>query len=211
MGVELTIFTPTYNRKNLLKGAYTSLKKRTNKNFEWLIVDDGSTDGTGDLVDSFIRQEREFPIRYFYKENGGKHRAINYAVKKAQGTYFIILDSDDELMDNAVQKISEWCCNIENDSSYDSFAGVAGLRITREGKVIGGSGDGKRKVIDATNLQRRKLKISGDKAEIYKLSILKGYPFPEFKGENFITEEVIWNKIAQDGYKIRWYTEPIYS
>jgi glycosyltransferase involved in cell wall biosynthesis len=209
MGIKLTIFTPTYNRGNLLGAAFASLNRQTNKEFEWLIVDDGSIDDTKDIVKGFKEHNKSFPIRYYYKENGGKHRAINYAVSKANGKYFLILDSDDELLDNAVERILEWCTDIEKDFLYDKFAGVAGLRITRDGTVIGGLGNG-RKIIDATNLQRIKLKLGGDKAEVYKLDLLKKYPFPAFKGEKFITEEVVWNKIAQDGYMLRWHIEPIY-
>ena len=65
----LTIFTPTYNRGDILGNAYKSLKKQTNQDFIWLIVDDGSTDKTEDIVEKWI-EENTIEIRYIKKENG---------------------------------------------------------------------------------------------------------------------------------------------
>ena len=95
----ITVFTPTYNRAKLLPRLYKSLQEQTNKDFEWVIVDDGSTDNTKEVIDNIItQQENDFPIRYFYKENGGKHTAINQGAKEAKGELFFIADSDDVLL-----------------------------------------------------------------------------------------------------------------
>ena len=100
----LTIITPTYNRENTLKNAYHSLLDQTNKDFEWLIIDDGSKDNTKKLVKEFIK-ENKITITYHYKENGGKHTALNEGIKKAKGDYILILDSDDTLTKDAVHLV----------------------------------------------------------------------------------------------------------
>ena len=104
--ILLTIFTPTFNRAHTLVRLYEGLLKQTEKVFEWLIVDDGSTDGTKNLVEGFI-QERKLNIRYFYQENQGKHIAINKGVSEARGNYFLTIDSDDYLLELSLIHISE--------------------------------------------------------------------------------------------------------
>lgn len=99
----LTIFTPTYNRAHLLPNLYQSLLNQKRVDFEWLIVDDGSTDGTEELVNQWI-EEAVLTIRYFRKENSGKHTAINKGVQLAKGELFLIVDSDDVLAENALKK-----------------------------------------------------------------------------------------------------------
>ena len=99
----VTIFTPTYNRAYIIGKLYGSLLEQTDRNFEWLIVDDGSTDNTRELIGSFIREDR-ISIRYFRQENGGKHRAINRGVREAAGELFFIVDSDDQLTPEAVAR-----------------------------------------------------------------------------------------------------------
>lgn len=203
----LTVFTPTYNRANLLKNVFNSLNNQTCYDFEWLVIDDGSIDNTELVVKSF--EIKNFSIRYFKQKNGGKHRAINHAVKLANGNFFLILDSDDELRDDAIEKIQRFCNQIYTLPNYNEFAGVAGERISRDGKLLCGGGT-KNYFVDATNLQRKKYHLSGDMAEVYKTELLKKYPFREFKNENFLTENTVWDKIAEDGYKIRWFKEPFY-
>ena len=207
----ITIFTPTYNRATTLPRLYNSLLKQTNHKFEWIIIDDGSVDNTEEIVAQFLSNDNPFEIVYKKKSNGGKHRAINDAVKMARYDWFFIVDSDDFIIDTSVEKIISWTKTVEDDNS---FAGVAGLRGYIEGdKKIGNypTSEKYKDFIDATNLQRAKFKLEGDKAEIYKTEILRKYPFPEFEGENFLSEGVVWDSIAKDGYKIRWYNEIIYK
>ena len=201
----ISIFTPVYNRAFTLKRLYKSLKSQTCKEFEWIIVNDGSSDNSEEIIKLFLKKKNDFPIRYYVKENGGKHRAINFAVPLAAGELFFIVDSDDWLAENAVEKILDVYKDIENDSN---FAGVAGLKITENNIVSGTTFVGK--YIDATSLERRSLNIIGEKSEVFRTDILKQYPFPEYKGERFISEGVVWNKIASAGYKIRWFNTPIY-
>lgn len=204
----MTILTPTYNRGYILKKAFDSLCRQSDLDFEWIVVDDGSVDDTENLVKSWMKEKIPFSLRYFKQENGGKHRALNKGILEAKYEYILILDSDDHLTDDAVAKVHYWVKTIEGK---DDFAGVSGLRgwINRDGP-IGGSGNGS-EYIDAKNTERRKYNLSGDKAEVYKTEILKKYPFPEFEGEKFLSEHVVWDSIAKDGYKLRWFNDVIYK
>lgn len=103
----LTIFTSTYNRAYILESLYKSLKNQTIKDFKWLIVDDGSTDNTQELVKNWISQETSFEIIYIKQENGGKQRAHNKAVEISDTELFFCVDSDDQLVETAVEKIKE--------------------------------------------------------------------------------------------------------
>ena len=205
----ITIFTPTYNRCELLQNLFESLINQTVKNFEWIIVDDESTDNTNELVNKWIIDDKaDFKIRYFKQKHGGKHRAINKAVNYASGKFFFIVDSDDTLTNNAIQLVESWgkCVETRND-----IAAVSGLKVSH-GISIGGNPIVQNdNWIEAGNLERKKYNLGGDKAEVYKTEILRKYPFPEFENEYFITEDVCWDAIAADGYKIRWYNEPIYE
>jgi len=203
----LTVLTPTYNRGYILQNAYESLCRQTSTDFEWVVVDDGSSDNTGELVRQWQASTTAFPIVYDKQENGGKHRAVNRGVALAKGEYVLVLDSDDHLTDDAVEVISKWTQQI---AQMEGFAGVAGLRgWVQKADAIGGFIS--REYIDATNLQRRKFGLLGDKAEVYKTEILRQYPFPEFPGENFLRESAVWDAIALDGYKLRWYNRIIYK
>lgn len=149
----------------------------------------------------------DFAIRFYSVENGGKHRAINKAVKIAQGDAFFIVDSDDYITDDAIEWINDKWRNIQDD---EDFAGIAGLKILKNGKLTGSGKLDFKEYVDATNLEREKYILDGDKAEVYKTEILCKFPFPEYENEKFVTEAVVWNKIAYEGYKIRWFNRVIY-
>ena len=200
----ITILTPTYNRAYLLPVLYQSLLNQTSKTFEWIIIDDGSTDTTSDLVQSWLTNQ-DFKIRYFHKPNGGKHTAINLGVNYADYEYVYILDSDDYLTHDAIESAQQWIMSIDQDPN---FAGVSGLRADSKGNVIG-TFPIRSAFVDATNLEREKYELIGDKAEIYRKDILLAYPFPEYPNERFLPEAVVWDRIARDGYKLRWYNQVI--
>lgn len=200
----ITVFTPTYNRIATLPRLYESLISQTYTVFEWLIVDDGSTDNTESLIKSYISDGR-LSIRYFQQENGGKHRAINRGVKLAKGDLFFIVDSDDYLLPDSLMLLNRYYEEIRNNNA---FAGVSGSRCYPDGKRIGG--EVSYKVIDSDPVEiRQKWHVEGDMAEAWKTVILKKYPFPEFPGEKFLTEAVVWNEIAKK-YKLRYFHEMIY-
>ena len=202
----LTIFTPTFNRAYCLKNAYNSLKKQTITDFEWLIIDDGSTDGTKQLVEQFQNENKRFAIRYYYQKNSGKHIAINEAVKLANGKLFLILDSDDYLSNDAVEWIKESEKQIADKKHY---GGIVGCRLDFNGNLIGSTFN-KSTYKDITFLERADNNITGDKAEVFYTNLLKKYPFPVIKKEKFCTEAVVWNQIGQDGWLFRYFDKGIY-
>lgn len=204
--VRITVFTPAYNRGYLIEKLYHSLQRQTYRNFEWVVVDDGSVDDTEEKFEAFLMEENDFPIRYIKTPNGGKHRAINCGVKEAKGLLFYIVDSDDYITDDALESIDRIERSIP-ENMKSGFAGVCGQKGYSKTEAIGKSNDAD--IIDATSLQRGDLGITGDKAEVFYTSVLRAYPFPEFEGETFVTECVVWDKIAYNGLKLRFFNEII--
>lgn len=200
----ITVFTPTYNRIDKLPILFDSLVAQSCKNFEWIVVDDGSSDGTEKFFENL--PVCDFPIRYYKTENGGKHRAINLGVQKAEGDFFFIVDSDDKITTDAIETVYSWLSVLPQE-----YAAVSGLRGRSRNEPMGNIDCFRdREYIDCTNIERHTIMSIWDMAEIYRISILKKYPFPEFEEEKFLTEGVVWNRIANDGYKIRWYNKIIY-
>ena len=219
----ITVFTPTYNRGNLLNRLYQSLCRQNYKEFEWIIVDDGSLDDTSSIVN--IIQDKhpcgDFSILYYKKENGGKHTAVNTGVQKAHGDLFFIADSDDVLPPNALQTVAE----VWEQTKYDnSIGGICGF----DGGINDGSiiGTGFPKEVHLLNIElsnhinigyidattrdvRFKLKVDGDMKEVFRTSVLREFPFPEIKGERFCPEVLVWNRIASK-YKLRHINKIIY-
>lgn len=204
---EFTVFTPTYNRAYIIEKLYESLKRQTFRDFEWLVVDDGSSDNTQALFDR-IRQEAPFPVQYIRVENGGKHRAINVGVNHAQGRLFFIVDSDDYLVDDALERIITAERSIPRNTGV-KYSGIRALRCYPDGNIIGtkfSGGD----FADLTQLEEAKLVVAGDKCEAFYTEVMKLFPFPEFEGEKFLGESVVWDKIAAHGYKNRCINEAVY-
>lgn len=200
----ITIFTPTFNRAYIISDLYKSLLRQTHTDFEWLIVDDGSTDGTEALITSFI-EEGKIMIRFYKQINGGKHTAINKGVALAKGELFFIVDSDDYLVDNALERVFIHYGKVIDDSS---FIGVSGMRYNKDGIKIGTQTNFN--IIDCPPSHFGALhQIHGDNAEVFKTSILKKYPFPVIEGEKFCPEFLIWNRISKK-YKMRFFNEAIY-
>lgn len=202
---KITVFTPTYNRGYIIKNLYNSLKLQTFKDFEWIVIDDGSKDNTNEIFNQIKKNTNEFKIKYIKTKNGGKHRAINKALDIAEGELFFIVDSDDYLPLDSLEKINLWESTIRGKNR---FAGIAGNKGYDNNTIVGKSFKGE--YIDATSLERERLNIKGDKAEVFYTEILRNNKFPEFREENFLTECIVWNKIASQGYKLRWFNEIIY-
>lgn len=202
---RITVFTPTYNRAYALPHLYETLQAQTFRDFEWLIVDDGSSDNTEELIQGWINDAR-LPIRYIKTPNGGKHRAINKGLALAKGELFFIVDSDDWLPIDSLYWINYHYQEIKDD---DSFAGVGASRCYPDGKIIGDKVPND--IIDTDVVSfRETFKIYGDMAEAWKTKVLSLYPFPEFPGEMFLTEAVVWNRMAKK-YKLRYFNKAIYT
>ncbi len=204
---KITIFTPTYNRAYTLKKLLDSLIRQEYKSFEWLVIDDGSKDNTKSLFDEWCKEDFGFNIRYIYTTNGGKHRAINQALQIAKGELFFIIDSDDYLTDDSLNKVLLWYNSIKDDNSK-KWIGVCGNRGYNPKEIIGTSFEGE--YIDTSFLNRYKYGITGDKAEVFITKYISDYKFPEIEGENFIPEGIVWNRMSHDGYVLRHFNEIIY-
>lgn len=177
----LTVFTPAYNRAHTLSRTYESLREQDCKDFIWLIVDDGSTDNTAELVAEWQTKENGFEIQYIYKENGGMHTAHNTAYEHIQTELNVCIDSDDKMAPGAVRKIKDtW--NIIKDKDY---AGIIALDADFEGNIIG---KGFRKDMQETTLGGYYASGGiGDKKLVYRTEIIKSVPpYPIFPGEKYV-------------------------
>lgn len=182
MGI-LTVFTPAYNRAHTLPRTYRSLQKQDCKDFVWLIIDDGSSDNTAELVKEWQQKEKDFEIRYIYKENGGMHTAHNTAYENIDTELNICIDSDDELAEGAVSIILKLWSEID----HEKYAGIIGLDADMNtGKVIGTDFPQNMK---ETTLQEFYAKGgSGDKKLVYRTDIMKELPpYPVFPGEKYVS------------------------
>jgi len=198
-----TVFTPTYNRRHVLPRVYDSLRNQTFKNFEWLIVDDGSTDGTSDLVEVW-KKEADFPIRYYYQTNRGKHFAFNRAVKEARGELFLPLDSDDACIPAALEKLKKTWDSIPV-GQRQFFSGVTALCMDERGMLIGDRFP--KDMLDSDALEiRYRFRVKGEKWGFTRTDVLKEFPFPEIEGTHYISEAIVWNAIAEK-YKTRFINE----
>ena len=201
---KITVFTPAYNRADTLEVLYRSLQKQSYRSFEWLIVDDGSTDGTRALVDRWRGEENPFPIRYVYQENGGKCRAINHGLELAEGRLFFTVDSDDYLTDDALEKVVRWDAELPADGNYCGYVGNRGTTPTDTPNRLFDGG-----YLDGDALDRYSV-VDGERAFVFYTEIHRKYLYPEFPGEKFLTEAVTWDQMAHDGYKMRFYNDIIW-
>jgi len=197
-----TVFTPTYNRKHTLHRVYNSLLAQTFRDFEWLIVDDGSNDNTAALVRKW-QAEAFFPIRYVYQENKGKHVATNVGVRKAKGEMFLIFDSDDASVPEALERFKYHWENI-SPAERKSFSTLAVLCMDNSGKAIGGEYPAD--IIDTDTPWGRLLLSKGERWAVNRTDVLQSFLFPEVRGEKFISEGIVWNRVAQL-YKVRFVNE----
>ena len=202
--MKVTVFTPTYNRAHLIENLYRSLQSQTVTDFEWLVVDDGSADGTEALFERWQREENRFAIRYYRKSNGGKCSAINRGLELAEGELFFTMDSDDYLTTDAVEKILRWESELPKDRTYCGFAGNVSTAPDKVQNRIFAQG-----FFDGTALDRYDA-VDGERAMVFYTDIHRKYLYPLFKNEKFMTEAVAWNRMARDGYKMRFYNDIIW-
>jgi glycosyltransferase involved in cell wall biosynthesis len=199
----ITVFTPTYNRAALLPRLYESLCAQSHRDFEWVIVDDGSVDKSEEIIKEWVAAGL-LTIRYFKQKNGGKHRAINQGLRMAIGELFFIVDSDDFLPKNALSNVIKQFSTVSGDTTV---AGVAGRRMYDTGAIVGNSTF--TKVLSNSIKIRYEHRVTGDLVEVFRTAVLKQFLFPEFPNEKFCPEALVWNRIAQQ-YKLLFFNEGIY-
>ena len=189
----LTVFTPTFNRAYCLHQLYDSLCRQTATDFEWLVIDDGSSDNTQELVQSWINEEK-ISINYIYQSNLGMHGGYNTAYENITTTLNVCIDSDDYLTDDAVEKIIAFW----NTYGNNTYAGIVGLDATKAGKVLGKEIPNNVKSTTLEDLYF-KHKIYGDKKLIYRTEIIKQYPkYPIFHGESFVPLGTLYLQIDKE-------------
>lgn len=184
----LSIVTPTYNRENLLSACFQSLLRQTEQDFEWIVVDDGSTDGTEALIRSFAAP---FDITYVKKENGGKHTALNASHPYIRGSYVLILDSDDYLTDTAVARIkSAWLGYAENP-------GIGIVTLLKGSSPEQPFCMGREEHVPTDIMRGGRVSLtSNDCCEVIRASLFRQYPFPVYPGERFLSEGALWNRVS---------------
>lgn len=198
----LSIVTPTYNRGHLLPRCCESLQSQTDKDFEWIIVDDGSLDNTETVVHGFSASD--FPVIYVKKENGGKHTALNASHPFIHGRYVLILDSDDYLIPTAVEQVKK---------AWSRFSSMTEIGIVT---FLKGNNKGDPMCTAPTpnvpvNILRYKRNIIyiNDCCETIRKELFLQYPFPVYPGENFISECALWNRVDKT-HKCVYINEVIY-
>lgn len=187
----ITVITPTFNREKEISTLYYSLVKQSNKNFEWLVVDDGSTDNTEELIAKY-QSEGLLSIRYIKKENGGKHTALNVAFSdKHTGEWLFVVDSDDYLSTDCLEFLENEVSTLTSD-----FHSIRILRIGKNGIPHSDYfSEGLSNYIDLQNIGAK-----NDIADIFRKTALSDFKFPEFKGENFMAESPLYIWLGSTGF-----------
>lgn len=184
-----TVFTPTYNRAHTLYRVWDSLMAQTSRRFEWLVVDDGSTDRTRDLIEEFASLS-DVPVRYYFQRNSGKHVAWNRAVRRARGRYFLVLDSDDGCVPHALETFERAWSEVE---PQQRFAAVVALSRTVDGRIHGTLFP--LCVSDHVTMTLR-YRLRGEKWECWRTAVLRRYPFPETV-RGVLPESYLLNRVAR--------------
>src|SRR5579863_3361604 len=200
-----TVFTPTYNRADTLPRVYESLKAQTFRDFEWLIVDDGSTDDTREIVAKW-QAEADFPIRYIYQPNQGKPTATNRGVREAAGELFLTLDSDDSCMPQALERLKFHWDSIP-ESQRPQFSAVTALCKNQHGEIEGDKFA--RDILDSDSVEMfMRYRPRGEKWGFQRTDVMREFPFPIMPGTNFVPESVVWLALSRR-YKTRFVNEAL--
>ncbi|OUP22363.1 hypothetical protein B5F29_01075 [Lachnoclostridium sp. An196] len=187
----LTIITPVYNRAGLISNLYKSLENQTNKDFCWLVVDDGSTDNTFEVVNR-LKNNASFKIICIKQENGGKHAALNYGIRNIETALTMIVDSDDTLTNDAVQSIFDVHKKYSNRNDISMYTFLRGYSDGR--KIVSIE---KNEFVENYINYRIKNHKPGDMAEVFVTKYLKEHTFPVFDNEKFLSEDIVWIEIGK--------------
>lgn len=191
----ITVFTPAYNRADLLPRCYESMKRQTNKEFIWMVIDDGSTDNTKKLVEKWVSEETEIEIKYYYKQNEGLHTAYNEAISHIETPLCVCIDSDDFMPDDAIEKILKFW----NAYGSDDYAGIVGLDCYLDGTIIGDKLP-EQKSINLIDLMVGRYQIkNGDRTNVVRTELYKKYaPMKIFPGEKNFNPHYMHLQISQE-------------
>ncbi len=199
---KFTVFTPTYNRAYCLENVYHALLEQTFRSFEWLVIDDGSEDGTAELFENW-RAQRNIRIRYERQAHSGVHVAHNRAVKRAAGELFLRLDSDDRVFPNALERLYYHWLEVPKVERR-RYSGVQCLCMDTSGRIVGDPYPEDGWDVLANEL----VQLSGEKWGFHRVDILRQNLFPVFPGEQFIPEGLVWNRIGLQ-YRMRCINEAL--
>mgnify|MGYP006075514471 CR=1 FL=1 len=203
----ITVFTPTFNRAYCLHLLYESLCQQLNQDFEWMIIDDGSSDNTKQLVNGWIA-ENKISITYIYKDNGGMHTGHNTAYENIKTPLNVCIDSDDYLTNNAVALILKRWNSIEKDVENQKIAGIVGLDVFKTGKIVGTKFPEDLAFSTLTDIYE-KYQIAGDKKLVLRTEIVNKYQrYPIYEGEKFVPLGILYLQIDQD-YVLSCLNEPL--
>lgn len=200
----ITVFTPSYNRAYCLHQLYESLVRQTSDNFCWLVIDDGSTDNTEELVRKWV-DIGKVDIRYLYQKNQGMHGAHNTAYEIIDTELNVCIDSDDYMPNNAIELIENKWSTV---STNKNIAGIVGIDIFKNGTIVGKPLPD---VVASSTLYDLyyKYKTAGDKKLVFRTGIVKKYPkYPIFKGERFVPLGILYLMIDQD-YQLACLNKPL--
>lgn len=202
----ITILTAAYDRADTIPALYKSLLQQNNFNFEWLIVDDGSKDETKEIIHKYQENTTKFKIRYVFEHNKGKHFALNLGIKNISTELTFIVDSDDTITSNAIDIVEK---TFYSQKNLSKICGFSFLRADHNGSILSNKKflyDG---YITSYLKSRESMGITGDTAEVFITKVLKKYPFPEFKNEKFLSEDIVWVEMSKQ-YNMIFYNKIIY-
>ncbi|ELB2930006.1 glycosyltransferase family 2 protein, partial [Vibrio alginolyticus] len=189
MNEVFTVFTPTYNRDKLLHRVYDSLTRQTFRSFEWLVIDDGSTDNTEDLINEMTKKS-DFKIRYVKQKNSGKVNSINTALTLARGEFFLVFDSDDWCHSDALYEYYSAWESLSLDEKKE-YCAISCLKEYTSGVIVG-EDYSRMRMKGETYIDRYNRRIRGDKWECIRTEIHRKYPYDIFNGEKYMAPEYAW-------------------
>lgn len=200
-----TVFTPTYNRAHTLHRVFDSLSAQTFRDFEWLVVDDGSTDNTPNVIREWMKSA-SFPIRYLRQSHLGRHIAYNLAIQEARGEMWTAIDSDDALVPHALERIRLLWLGIPVSQRFD-FSSVAGLCRDQHGRMVSRPFPTSPFDIDVREYLLVDRRFRGEKWGTSPMDAIRRFPFPEIAETNFIPEGVHGLQMARACRMIRFVNE----
>ena len=206
----LTIHTATYNRAYILDKAYRSLCNQTVKDFEWIITDDGSSDGTEEMVHSWMAADNGFVIQYNKLQHVGIPRALNSGVALCATEWFMMLDSDDMILPDTVEKILAW---LEEISDLENIGGIGFAKCYPDGRFMKNQVpiiDPAKGYVDATHIERAKYNLNMDMCEVHRTKLFREFPFQYWHDEAYAPEQLSFYNMAMAGWKLRWRADKLY-